>query len=70
MPAPKISSFNAVVVAGPLFPFSEFPAAAAVTSNGAVESSPLYSSTRTSGYAAFWLNVTETVLLPPAIFVA
>jgi len=70
IPAPKISSLAEVVVAEPLFPVNPDPEAPAVTSSGFVVSAPLYSSTRTSGYDAAWLNVTVTVLLPAAMFLA
>ena len=70
MPAPKINSLADVVVAAPLLALVLVPAAPAVTSSGLLVSSPLYSSTRTSTNAAAWLNVTVTVLLPPAMFLA
>ena len=62
--APKISSLALVVVAEPLFAAVPLPLAPAVTSNVVT---PRYSSMRTSGYAAAWLNVTVTVLLPPTM---
>jgi len=65
--APKISSFATVVVAAPLLAAVLFPVAPAVTSSVVT---PRYSNIRTSGYAAAWLNVTVTVLPPPAIFAA
>ncbi len=52
VPAPKISSLDEAVVAEPLFAAVPVPVPAAVTSSGFVVSAPLYSSTRTSGYAA------------------
>ena len=70
MPAPKINSVAEVVVAAPLLAL----VAAACRPRGHIQrtrvSRPLYSSTRTSGYAAAWLKVTVTVLLPAAIFLA
>jgi hypothetical protein len=65
--APKISSFAAVVVAAPLFAVPLFPLAPAVTSSVLT---PRYSRMRMSGYAAAWLNVTVTVLLPPTMLAA
>jgi hypothetical protein len=62
--APKINSLALVVVAGPLFALALFPLAPAVTSTAVT---PRYSRMRTSGDAAGWLNVTVTVLAPPAI---
>ena len=53
-----------VVVAAPLLALVPLPLAPAVTSNVVT---PRYSRIRTSGYAAAWLNVTVTVLLPPAM---
>jgi len=70
VPEPKINSFAEAVVAEPLLALVPLPAPAAVTSSGLVGSSPLYSRMRTSGYAAAWLNLTVTVLLPPAMFLA
>ena len=63
--APKINSFALVVVAAPLFAAALFPLAPAVTSRAVT---PRYSRMRISGDAAAWLNVTVTVLLPPAMF--
>jgi hypothetical protein len=65
--APKISSLPLVVVAGPLLAMSLFPLAPAFASSVVT---PRYSRIRTSGYAAAWLNVTVTVLLPPPMFAA
>jgi hypothetical protein len=65
--APKINSLGLVVVAAPLLALALLPVAAAVTSRLVT---PLYSTIRTSGYAAAWLNVTVTVLLPLAMFAA
>jgi hypothetical protein len=65
--APKINSLAALVVAGPLLVLTLFPVAAAVTSSTLT---PRYSSMRTSGNAAAWLNFTVTVLLPPAMLAA
>src|ERR1700758_2787293 len=62
--APKINSLALVVVADPLFAAVPLPLAPAVTSTAVT---PWYSRMRTSGYTAGWLNVTVTVLLPPAI---
>ena len=62
--APKINSLALVVVAAPLFAVVPLPLAPAVTSTVVT---PWYSRMRTSGYAAGWLNVTVTVLLPPAM---
>jgi hypothetical protein len=70
IPAPRISSFVPVVVAAPLLAVLPLPAAAAVTSSGLLVLAPLYSSARTSTKFAAWLNVTVTVLLPPAMFLA
>ena len=63
--APKINSLALVVITAPLFAAVLLPLAPATTSSVVT---PLYSRTRTSGYVAAWLNVTVTVLLPPAIF--
>jgi hypothetical protein len=63
--APKISSLALLVVAAPLLALALFPLAPAVISSAVT---PRYSRMRTSGYAAAWLNVTVTVLPPPAIF--
>ena len=72
--APATTSSTAVVVVqAPLSARFPVPAALAVTSNGLVVSSPLYSSTRTSGACAAWLNVTVIWLgVPPSptIFLA
>ena len=68
VPAPKISSLAAVVLTLPLFAAVPVPAAPTALSSGALGSSPLYSRIRTSGYAAALLNVTVTVVLPPAMF--
>jgi hypothetical protein len=65
--APKSNSFAVVVAAVPLFAVPLFPLAPAVTSTALT---PWYSSIRTSGYCATWLNVTVTVLLPPLMFAA
>jgi hypothetical protein len=65
MSAPKINSFALVVVAAPLLAAALLPLAPAVTSSAVT---PRYSRMRTSGYAAAWLNVTVTVLLPPTMF--
>jgi hypothetical protein len=65
--APKINSFALVVVAAPLFAAVLFPLAPAVTSSAVT---PRYSRIRISGNAAAWLNVTVTVLLPPAMLAA
>ena len=65
--APKINSLATVVVAAPLLAVVLLPLAPAVTSSAVT---PLYSKIRTSGYAAAWLNVTVTVLLPPTMFAA
>jgi hypothetical protein len=65
--APKINSLALVVVAVPLLALALLPLVPAVTSNPVT---PRYSRMRTSGYAAAWLNVTVTVLLPPAMFAA
>jgi len=65
--APKINSLALVVVAEPLLAAVLFPLAPTVTSSVVT---PRYSRMRTSGYAAAWLNVTVTVLLPPAMFAA
>src|SRR5665213_3731608 len=65
--APKISSLASVVVAAPLLAAVLLPLAPAVPSRAVT---PLYSRMRTSGYAAAWLNVTVTVLLPPTMFAA
>jgi len=62
--APKINSFATVVVAAPLLALFPLPLAPAVTSNFVTLR---YSRMRTSGYPAAWLNVTVTVLLPPAM---
>ena len=62
--APKINSLALVVVADPLFAAVPLPLAPAVTSTAVT---PRYSRMRTSGYTAGWLNVTVTVLLPPAM---
>ena len=70
VPEPKISSFAEVVVAEPLLALVPLPAPAAVTSSGLVGFSPLYSSMRMSGYAAAWLKLTVTVLLPAAMLLA
>lgn len=43
VPAPKINSFAAVVVAAPLLAVAALPLAPAVTSSGLFGSSPLYS---------------------------
>ena len=66
-PAPIIRSLALVVVIGPLssaVPVQVFPPA---VSSGVTGSSPLYSSTRTSGDAAAALKVTVTVLLAAAM---
>src|SRR5580658_7887717 len=65
--APKINSFALVVVAAPLLAAVLLPLAPAVTSSAVT---PLYSRIRMSGYAAAWLNVTVTVLLPPTMLAA
>ena len=65
--APKINSLVPVVVAAPLFALVLLPLAPAVTSSVVT---PRYSRMRTSGYTAAWLNVTVTVLLPPAMLAA
>src|SRR5215470_5095745 len=65
--APKINSFAFVVVAVPLFDVALLPTAPAVTSSVVT---PRYSRIRISGNEAAWLNVTVTVLLPPAMFAA
>ena len=65
--APKINSFALVVVAAPLFAAVLLPLVPAVTSSAVT---PRYSNMRISGYAAAWLNVTVTVLLPPTMFAA
>jgi hypothetical protein len=65
--APKINSLALVVVAAPLFALVLLPLAPAVTSSVVT---PRYSRMRTSGYAAAWLNVTVTVLLPLAMLAA
>ena len=62
--APKISSFALVVVAAPLLAAALLPLAPAVTSRAVT---PWYSRMRISGNAAATLNVTVTVLLPPAM---
>jgi hypothetical protein len=49
VPEPKINSFAEVVVAEPLLALVPLPTPAAVTSNGLLVSSPLYSRMRTSG---------------------
>jgi hypothetical protein len=56
-----------VVVAAPLLALVLLPLAPAVTSTPVT---PRYSRMRTSGNAAAALNVTVTVLLPPAMFAA
>src|ERR1700732_1322820 len=74
LPAPTISSFAEVVVAGPLFAVGPLPMLAALASRGFTLSNPLYSSTFTLGKRApVPLKVTVTVLLPAvaeAIFLA
>ena len=65
--APKISSLALVVVAEPLLAAVLFPLAPTFASSVVT---PRYSSIRTSGNAAAWLNVTVTVLLPPAMLAA
>jgi hypothetical protein len=65
--APKINSLALVVVAEPLLAAVPLPLAPAFASSVVT---PRYSSMRTSGYAAAWLKVTVTVLLPPAMFAA
>jgi hypothetical protein len=65
--APKINSLATLVVAEPLFAVALFPLAPAVTSTAFT---PRYSSIRTSGNAAAALNVTVTVLVPPAMLAA
>jgi hypothetical protein len=63
--APKINSLALVVVAAPLLAEALFPLAPAFTSTAVT---PRYSRMQISGYAAAALNVTVTVLLPPAMF--
>jgi hypothetical protein len=65
--APKINSLALVVVAEPLFVMALLPLAPALASSVVT---PRYSRILTSGYAAAWLNVTVTVLLPPPMFAA
>jgi hypothetical protein len=65
--APKINSLALVVVAEPLFVMALLPLAPALASSVVT---PRYSRILTSGYAAAWLNVTVTVLLPPTMFAA
>src|SRR5712692_3652791 len=65
--APKINSLALVVVAAPLLAAVLFPTAPTFASSVVT---PRYSRMRTSGKAAAWLNVTVTVLLPPAMFAA
>ena len=60
MPAPTINSFALVVVAVPLVAVADVPAFDAVTSNGFVGSSPLYSATRTSTNGVDASSVTVT----------
>jgi hypothetical protein len=67
MSDPKINSLALVVVAAPLFALALLPTAPAVTSSVVTA---LYSSIRTSGYTAAWLNVTVTVLPPPLMLAA
>src|SRR5215470_8891236 len=66
VPAPKISSFAAVVVTVPLFADVLLPDAEAPTSKGLTGSRPLYSSARTSTNDVDALRVTVTVLAPAA----
>jgi hypothetical protein len=62
--APKINSLALVVVAKPLLDVALFPLAPAFASSAVT---PRYSRIRTSGATAGWLNVTVTVLFPPAM---
>ena len=70
IPAPKIRSFAELVVALPLLAVVPLPAAPAAVSKGFDVSNPLYSRASISTKAAAWLNVTVTVLLPAAMFLA
>lgn len=70
VPAPKINSLAAVVVADPLLAAVPVPNAPTATSKGLAVSIPLYSKILTSGNVAAPLNVTVTVLLPAAMFLA
>ena len=70
VPAPKMSSLAVVVLTVPLFAVAPDPAAPTALSSGVLASRPEYSSILTSGYAAALLNVTVTVVLPPAMFLA
>lgn len=65
--AAKISSLAEVVVAEPLLAEVPLPLAPTVTSSVL---RPRYSSMRTSGYTAAWLNWTVTVSVPLATFEA
>jgi hypothetical protein len=62
--APKINSLALVVIAVPLLAVPLLPLAPAVASRVLT---PRYSRIRMSGYAAAWLNVTVTALLPPTM---
>lgn len=68
--AAKISSFGAVVVAGPLSAVALAPAAATLWSTGFEGSAPAYSKMRSSGKLATALSFTVTALLPPEMFLA
>ena len=64
--APTSRSVALVVTVGPLLLVALLPTAAALMSTGVVESMPLYSTMRTSGYLAAGENATVTRLAPAA----
>src|SRR5689334_6445029 len=66
VPAPKITSWAAVVVTDPLFGVVPVPIAEWLTSIGYVGSRPLYSVARMSMNGAAVLKVTVTVFAPAA----